>query len=166
MEFVRENHAASFRQKHLVFVLGACALYSLVSFLTLDKYPAFYADEAFYSEPSVHLLNEGRIFSSYYAYIPGFETSNIIFGWIFTFFQAVSFKFLGITMISIRLQSFLAGFLVLWLTFLISLELFSDNYLAAIAAAVLALSHVFIFAHHFGKTHMDVAFFVILTVFL
>lgn len=154
----------SSRNKRLV--LGAVFLYVLASFCFLDKYPPFYADEVYYVEPAVNFLSEGHFRNNLFKYIPGYEVTNAIAGRLFSTVDAMLFKLLGVNIISIRLQSFLLALLTLVLFYQILNLLFSEPALAFFSSALLACSHPFIFASHFGRPDMTVCFYVVLSLYL
>lgn len=141
-------------------------IYVSISFFYLPKYPTVYGDETLFSEPCVNFLKDFKFRTTFYSPIGGFEESNLIHGRIFYFFQVLIFKLFGVSVITMRLQSFLAGLSALFLTFLLSKKLFANVTEAVISTVILALSHLFIFTSHLGRPDMTVTLFILLAIYL
>lgn len=151
--------------KSFIFLL-ALVLYSAVSFYYLDKYPPVYGDETLYSEPCIDFLQGKGFTTKIYQPFFGFDKTNLIQGRIFSFFQLFSFYLFGINVTAMRVQPFLAGLGALWMTYLISKELFSKKTIAIFSMVFLSLSHMFVFTSHFSRPDITLTFFILCSVYL
>jgi len=122
----------------------------------------------FYFEPCVNFLKYHDWRSYIYAPAGGFEISNLIHGRIWNIMQTSMLYMFGESVSSMRLLSYLSGIGVLIMTWLVSRQLFDDNeeWIAWWSVAILALSHSFIFASHFGRPDIMVALFILCAVYL
>jgi len=135
-------------------------LYIGTSLFFLTRYPSVYGDEMFYSEPPINFLEHGDFRSNIYAPKGGFNKSNLVHGRIFNFVQVGIFKVLGVSVFTMRLQAFLSGMGVLWLTSLIAYIVLKSRWIAFFSTCLLALSHPFIFSSHFSRPDMMVTLFI------
>lgn len=153
------------RFEHVSLLLTV--IYILVCFFYIEKHPLFSWDETFWMEPSCRFLTE-RSFSSPSSFPPdlGFETTNVAYGRIFLFINAIIFYLLGIGIWQMRLLSFISGIMVLLLTYLIAIKLFSNKKIAAFSVLILATSHLFMLLSRFVRPEMLVTLFLLLALYL
>lgn len=148
------------------FLWTAALAYIGLSLWSLDKMPTFYGDESIYCEPIWNLTRTGHMGTIFYPDAGGFDKSTLINGRIFAAIQVPILKLFGWSVFSLRLQSFLAGLGVLFLTYLIVMEIAQTEAIALLSVILLALSHLFIFASHFARPDMTCTLFILGAVYL
>ncbi len=148
-------------RKNWTLILTAFALYVVVGFYFLDKYPLIYGDEAYYNEPPIQFLKSRTFRTDLFPPLGGFDVSNLINGRIFAFIQVFVFSIFGQSVITLRLQSFVAGLLSILLIYASAHSLFKNKRAAVFTSGVFALSHLLIFASHFGRPDMTVCLFAL-----
>lgn len=141
-------------------------LYILTSLHFLDKYPAYYGDESLFTEPALHLLEEGNFGTRLYPPFAGTEKHHPFQGVLYTAMQASVIKIFGVSVFASRLLSFCLGLLLLFLTYRIAQAMFWRREVAELSVVVLATSHTFIFASHFARPDIAVAVVVALSIWL
>ncbi|MBI2118320.1 MAG: glycosyltransferase family 39 protein [Elusimicrobia bacterium] len=157
-----------FKKKYIIFLFFWIISYLTISFFYIDKYPSVYGDEALYSEPCLNFLKEGKFSTTLY-YPPGvggFDQSNLIHGRIFNLIQVILFKIFGVSIITIRLQSFIASILVLLFTALLGLKLMPNSPTGIYSSFFLALTHPFIFSSHFSRPEMTTTLWILLSIYI
>lgn len=152
--------------KKLSYVHVSFIIYTAIQLFFLTKYPIITSDEIVYTEPSWNFLHTGRFASYLYPNLGGdYELSSVIqHGTIPLFCHAFFFKLLGLNPWSLRMTPFLSGLLLLVLIYKICERLLPQGGKTTAfpfyITAMLALSHVFVFASHSARPDGMVALFV------
>ncbi|OGR84192.1 MAG: hypothetical protein A2636_00610 [Elusimicrobia bacterium RIFCSPHIGHO2_01_FULL_64_10] len=143
----------------------AFLLYAALQFFYLDKYPLPWGDEFFYTDPSWHFLSKGTFANTLYPPYVHYDVTNVVYGRVFLFINALIFFLFDYSLFTIRLQPLLMGFLALFLTFKVCDRMFGRTG-AWIAAGLLSFSAMFIHGSHSGRPEMTVAVLTLLSLFL
>ena len=152
--------------------LAAVLFYAAVQFFYLDKYPLAWGDEFFYSEPSFHFFSDsfnfhskGTFANTLYPPYPYYDVTNVVYGRVFLFINAILFKLFDYSLFTIRLQPLLMGFLTLFLTWKVCEKMMGRS-AALIAVPLLSVSTLFIHASHSGRPEMTAAVLTLLALWL
>ncbi|MBU2615329.1 MAG: glycosyltransferase family 39 protein [Elusimicrobia bacterium] len=155
-----------FTKKQLLVILSLGFLYAIISFIYLDKYPSVYCDETIFTEPSLRLLQHGSFGTILFPPIAGMDITNALSGRIYLLFNSLVFFIFGYGVTQMRLQPFLAGLVVIFLTYKISQKFFSNKWISILSAITLALSHLFVMHSHLARPEMSTTMFLLLGVYL
>ena len=114
-----------------IIVLILIFFFAFIPLLSSTAKPRI--DEMFYTNPAIRMVQTGDYFTPYYYENPRLRKPIFIY-WVL----AASYKIFGINLFASRIPFFIAGCLVILLTYRLSLLFFRRKEWALIAAAVIA----------------------------
>ncbi|MFO7560235.1 MAG: glycosyltransferase family 39 protein [Desulfobacterales bacterium] len=109
-------------------------LYFLLFVPLMSQVSMYHSDELFYTDSAVYMLQHNDLVTPYYPDGTLRFKKPIITYWALM----TSYKIFGINYFSTRLPFLIAGCLVIWLTYIISLKLFNRHVSAVLAAIIMA----------------------------
>ena len=98
---------------HGGLMVAALGVPFLIFLFSLDRYPLYYVDEPFFSEPAVRLLNGGDFLYRISANAPHGDVVFAAHSPVLSRLQLMVFRVLGVSQFSARLPDFVAGYLAL-----------------------------------------------------
>lgn len=116
------------------FLFAIIAIFFLAYFPLLTKTSRYRGDERFYTDAAIRMVQTGDYLTPYYYDGRTRFRKPILVYWVLV----AGYKILGISLFSSRIAFLIAGCLVVWLTYKISLSLFHSREKALAAAAVIA----------------------------
>lgn len=151
--------------RRIVTALAAMSAYVGAHLLTLGRMPIVGLDEPQYTEPAWSLASGGHLGTPMFAGLHELEYDNVLFGRIYVGAEALSFKLFGLGPFQARLPEFLAGLVVIVLTYQIGRRLWNDR-AGVFAAVALAFSSIFVMQTHFARPEMLLLVFFAASIYL
>lgn len=126
----------------------------------LGEVPPYHADENFYVESSLRMIESGDFITPVYNEKKRFA-KPIMYYWM----VATSYKIFGISLASARLPSLLFGTLSIGLTFLLACRLFNSR-VGLLSAFILPSIYLHFQISRWSTTDMALSFFILLALYL
>ena len=141
------------------------ATYVAIGLFTLARMPIVWLDEPLYTQPAWSFVTNGSFGMTMFPGLHGLDQTNVVFGRIYLGYIAVSFKLLGLGPFQARLPSFVAGLVVIYLTYLLGRRLWNAR-AGVFAAIALAVSPVFLMQTHDARPEMLLLAFFLAALYL
>ena len=125
----------------------------------LGEVPPYHADENFYVESSLRMIESGDFITPIYNEKKRFA-KPIMYYWM----VATSYKIFGVSLTSARLPSVLFGTFSIGLTFLLACRLF-DNRVGLFSAFILPSTYLHFQISRWSTTDMALSFFILLALY-
>lgn len=139
------------RTKALVALLFF--IFLVFNIFSITKYPPVAADEAWMNESAWNFLKAGNFNEPMFSGLIEFKNGYFAFGRLYLAIQAAVFKVFGLGFWQARLLSLVAGFVCLWLVYLIAARFYGQG-VGLLATFLFALSGLFFFTAHNGRPEM------------
>ncbi len=147
-------------KKKNIISYAALAIYFIGSLFFLDKFPFMHSDESWLSGLTRTMMHEGMDSTeTFFDLLPRYPHTIKSF---FHMMQMPLIKLFGYELFSVRLLSAVFAGASLFILYKIVLKISGSNLFAFLAAAVVALDIQFIYASHFARQEIIIAFGIVL----